>query len=39
MSKVYESDMPCFACIRNIKENEEYVVDDGRDLLIVGKVK
>ena len=40
MSKVYETDTPCFVCIRNIKENDEvYVVDDGRDLLIVGKVK
>lgn len=40
MSKIYESDMPCFVCIRDIKENDAvYVVDDGRDLLIVGKVK
>lgn len=23
MSEVYESDMPCFVCIRNIKENDE----------------
>ncbi len=32
-------DMPCFICAKGIKENDKvYVIYDGRDLLIVGKI-